>query len=220
MNQFYTYIHCKPNGDPFYVGKGKNKRAFRLERPENSQHQFTVNKYGKKNIQVFIFNCESEEQAFKDEIQQISQFRKEGYDLCNHTNGGDGPSGLIVSDEGRRKMSEAKIGKKRKPFTDETRLKMSNVQKGRIKIFSPEARKIMEEKVWIKGKIFSKEIREKISENRKGIKPSKKSIEMLIKRCKDIPLSIEHRKKISESKKGKPWTEARIIAQNKKKEMI
>jgi glutathione peroxidase-family protein len=34
-----------------------------------------VNKYGKEDIQVFLFPCESEEQAFADEIQQIAQLR-------------------------------------------------------------------------------------------------------------------------------------------------
>ena len=35
------------------------------------------------------------------------------------------------SDESRRKISEAKKGKKRKPFTEETRRKMSEVRKGK-----------------------------------------------------------------------------------------
>jgi hypothetical protein len=26
MISFYTYLHLKPNGDPFYVGKGCSKR--------------------------------------------------------------------------------------------------------------------------------------------------------------------------------------------------
>ena len=27
MSEFYTYLHCKPNGDIFYVGKGTGRRC-------------------------------------------------------------------------------------------------------------------------------------------------------------------------------------------------
>jgi hypothetical protein len=38
MAQFYTYLHCKPDGTPFYVGKGSGKRSnFMYDR--NPHHQ-------------------------------------------------------------------------------------------------------------------------------------------------------------------------------------
>jgi hypothetical protein len=30
MNKFYTYVHTKPNGEIFYVGKGTKKRSHQL----------------------------------------------------------------------------------------------------------------------------------------------------------------------------------------------
>jgi hypothetical protein len=120
---FYTYLHCLPDGTPFYVGKGIGIRAFKLSKHDRSTyHQRIVNKYGRENINVFIFSCESEDQAFSDEIQQIAQLKKEGHVLVNFTNGGDSaPSQLGVkrSAQSRMKMSLAHIGKKLKPRSAE-----------------------------------------------------------------------------------------------------
>lgn len=96
---FYTYLHCRPDGTPFYVGKGKGKRAFNLLR-RNPHHRNVVTKYGANNILVFVFPCESEDEALSDEIQQIAQLRAAGFDLANQTDGGDGvsnPSPLVRS---------------------------------------------------------------------------------------------------------------------------
>ena len=92
QSQFYTYLHCKPDGTPFYVGKGSGRRAHEFQR-RNRHHEFIVQKYGRKNIKVFIFACESEEQAFSDEIHQISQLRKEDIKLTNVSGGGEGATG-------------------------------------------------------------------------------------------------------------------------------
>ncbi|MFZ2541848.1 MAG: NUMOD3 domain-containing DNA-binding protein [Gallionella sp.] len=110
--QFYTYLHCRPDGMPFYVGKGHGKRAYRLHREENTHHQRIVAKHNAHNIQVFIFPCDTEQQALADEIQQIAQLRREGYTLCNQTNGGDGSSGYTHTPGARAKMSVAKKGRK------------------------------------------------------------------------------------------------------------
>lgn len=94
MKQFYTYLHCKPNGEPFYVGKGTGKRCYEFFKSRRSEHHLNiVRKYGRENIMIFVFPCDSEKQAFNDEIQQISQLRSEGFNLVNHTDGGEGHSG-------------------------------------------------------------------------------------------------------------------------------
>jgi len=105
----------------------------------------TIVKYGKQNIQVFIFDCESECQAFSDEIQQIKQLRDEGLPLVNQTYGGDGTSGYTPtkeqiakrvesrkgyknSEETKKKMSIAATGRK---LSDETKKKLSDYAKNR-----------------------------------------------------------------------------------------
>lgn len=118
MKNFYTYLHCKPNGDPFYVGKGFAARAFKFS-IRTQHHKNIVSKYGEGNIGVFVFSCESEEQAFADEIQQIAQLRKEGFTLVNLTNGGEGSTGCIASIETRMKLSAASLGRKQPPRSAE-----------------------------------------------------------------------------------------------------
>lgn len=111
--QFYTYLHCKPNGDPFYVGKGSGKRASNFYK-RNAHHKAIVAKYGKSNIGVYVFCCDSEQEAFADEIHQIAQLRSEGLILANVTNGGDGVSGLSkpVSEPQKEKLRITSLGNK------------------------------------------------------------------------------------------------------------
>ncbi len=124
--QFYTYLHCKPDGTPFYVGKGFGNRALNLTRRRNPFHQAIVAKYGKENIRVFVFECDSEERALSDEIIQIADLRRAGYNLCNQTEGGDGVSN--PSPDVRKRIGAGQRGKKRSP---EHCKKLSAAIKGR-----------------------------------------------------------------------------------------
>ena len=85
--------------------------------------------------------------------------------------------GHTVNEDTRKKMSEAKKGKKRKPFTEEHRKKMSESLKGRT---SPR-----------KGVTLSAETRRKLSESLKGRTSP----------MKGVTLSEETRRKISEAMK-------------------
>lgn len=111
MKHFYTYLHCKPNGDPFYVGKGCGRRSNDFTGGRNQHHKNIIAKHGKENILVYVFPCNSEAEAFADEIQQIAQLRAEGYDLCNQTYGGEGAAGLVCLPETRKKLAAANAGK-------------------------------------------------------------------------------------------------------------
>jgi hypothetical protein len=172
---FYTYLHCKPDGMPFYVGKGSNGRGHSKRHSDfinsrNQHHKNTVAKHGKENILVFVFPCESEEQALADEIQQIAQLRNEGYALCNISDGGDSVmSGKKHTPETIAKMSAIRIVKKRPEVFSKT------MSLARI------------------GMKFSKEHREKLSQAKIG-KPSNK---------KGVPISDEHKAKISTALKGR-----------------
>lgn len=191
---YYTYLHCKPDGTPFYVGKGSGRRSHDFVRNQNLHHKRTVEKLGKHNVKVFVFPCDSEALAFEYEVLWIAQLRQDRISLVNLTSGGDGPSGLVHSEEAKKKMSGAHKGKK---FSDDHRKKISNTLAGRKR---PE---------------FSEEWRAKISAAQRGRVPTDETRAKLSKASignkgalglKRGIRSAEHRLKLSIAMTGKtPW---------------
>lgn len=106
--QFYVYIHKKPDGTPFYVGKGHGKRAYKFN-GRNLYHQAILNKY-KGKIIVEVINCANELQAFDLEKIYIKQFRQYGYQLVNVTDGGEGVSGYKRTEQEKLANAERKRG--------------------------------------------------------------------------------------------------------------
>jgi len=102
MKQFYVYLHCKPDGTPFYVGKGFGDRAYDLNptrRRNNKHHQRIVKKYSKERILIEVQPCINEQEAFELEVLFILSLREDGIELCNFTDGGEGTAGYVYSEE-------------------------------------------------------------------------------------------------------------------------
>ena len=171
MNEFCVYLHFRPDGTPFYVGKGKPRRAKEFT-DRNKYHKHIVAKHGRDNIEVLIFQRESEQAAFADEILWIKTLREAGYSLANICDGGEGASGAVRTLEQRKTMSEAK-----KRMTVETKAKISAWHKGK-----KQPRESVEKmkanhrhaKPWL-GKHHSEETKRKLSEANKGKKRSAES---------------------------------------------
>ncbi len=100
----YAYIHCKPDGTPFYVGKGALRRV-KYFGERNSHHQNIVKKYGKDSLLYGVLECSTPEIAFDLEAGIIKCLKRAGYKLCNLTAGGDG--GTSPAPETRMRLSEA-----------------------------------------------------------------------------------------------------------------
>lgn len=111
MSDFYAYVHILPDLTPFYVGKGTMKRAHSLCKGRNVWHQRIVAKHGTENISVETVACGSEKEAFFRERMTIAALKSAGVALCNMSDGGEGPSGYLHTDEAKRKMSVANSGK-------------------------------------------------------------------------------------------------------------
>lgn len=107
---FYAYIHCKPDGTPFYVGKGDETRVSFKKRYHNRHHMNVLNKYGEDKILVGKMECSTEDIAFDLERGLIKRLRKMGVGIVNLTEGGDGTKGAVRSPEARARMAAAKIG--------------------------------------------------------------------------------------------------------------
>jgi len=100
----FAYIHCKPNGIPFYVGKGALRRVKYLGE-RNPYHKSTVEKYGKENILIGKLECSSDAIAFELEKGLIKCLKASGIKLTNFTDGGEGTSN--PTPETRKRLSEA-----------------------------------------------------------------------------------------------------------------
>jgi hypothetical protein len=153
---YYTYAFLREDRTPYYIGKGKGNRAYRRRdkgiKPPKDKSKILILK---QNL--------TEEESFRHEVYMIAVFGRKDLGtgiLHNRTNGGDGVSGAVVSDETRRKMSEALKGK---PRSKEIRRKISEAHKG--KTHSEKSRRNMSESQ--KGKTFSEETKRKLSEAKK-----------------------------------------------------
>lgn len=119
-NNYYVYQHVRLDTmEVFYVGKGTGNRAYSTKR-RNKYWQNIVNKVG---YHVEIVHAQlTEQKSFELEIETIANYRNIGYKLCNMTNGGEGSSGFMHSEESRAKIRA--FNKGRVPL-EETRAKMS-----------------------------------------------------------------------------------------------
>lgn len=121
--EFYAYVHCKPDGAPFYVGKGHGRRAYRLDK-RNDWHQRVVKKHGRENILVGTLACSSQVAAFELEKGIIKCLRRSGSSLTNLTDGGDGVAGLVVTQLTREKIAL----KLREHFSDPKNIERLSLQ--------------------------------------------------------------------------------------------
>lgn len=106
MMNFNAYIHARPDGTVFYVGKGSIARSKEMFRSRNPHHTNVVKKYGKENILVGSLPCSSDEISMELEKGLIKCFRRMGVDLVNQTDGGEGTKGLKKSAEECQAISE------------------------------------------------------------------------------------------------------------------
>ena len=102
---YYVYIHYrKDDGLPFYVGKGKNRRAGRKEQKRGKHWHSVVEKHG-YDIE-FAWKNIPEKEAFEWEIHLIEQFHLAGFPLVNHTDGGEGCSNKTQTDKKKQELRD------------------------------------------------------------------------------------------------------------------
>lgn len=138
MNNFYVYAYLRSKdsetalaGTPYYIGKGKNRRAW------NKKHNVSVPNDRSKIVLLKENLLDSE--AKELEINLISYYGRKDLGtgiLYNKTNGGDGNLGRIVTTDHRKKQSMALSGRisklKGRSITEEHKTKISMSNKGRV----------------------------------------------------------------------------------------
>lgn len=103
--RFYTYFWLREDGTPYYVGKGKGDRAYISE--GHGVHR------PKDAARILVQHWESEQKAFDMEKWWIHLFGRQDLGtgiLRNLTDGGEGQSGLVHSEETKKKMSQSHSG--------------------------------------------------------------------------------------------------------------
>lgn len=182
---FYAYVWLREDWTPYYVGKGSGSRAF--------QSDGHIVKRPKDRRRIKIYPCASEQEAFDLEKSLIVGCGRKNNGtgiLRNLTDGGEGASGTILSEETRRKISAALMGNQR--------------TKGYIP--SVEHRqKVSIALLGIKRKPVSEETREKIRKKLSGRKawPNGR-----------LPYSEEHRRKMSLAALGRiPWNKGKKMSE-------
>ena len=209
----YVYALAYPDGKVFYIGKGQGQRIDSHEwearrsvlGPHANTHKINIIRKiwasGGEVLKTRLAEFETGEEALFYEIALIFFMN----DLTNKTLGGDGALGHTVSEEARRKMSQAQMGKS---YGEERLRKMSEVQRG--KELSAETRNKIS--AGLKGKAHSEETRRKLSEahsNRTHAPHSeatRRKMSASRTGVKRGPFSEEHRRKLAEARRRRAPT--------------
>lgn len=108
--QFYIYRWIRlDTNTPFYVGKGKGRRAFDVKNGRNQYFKNIVNSVSTE-VEIVLDNL-TEAQAFEKEIEFIKLYKNLGYCEANLSLGGEGTSGNRQSIETIQKRISKSKGK-------------------------------------------------------------------------------------------------------------
>lgn len=169
INKFYVYIYERlTDGTVFYVGKGTGDRAFKGKR--NPHCENVKRKHGYK-ILILAENL-SELESFNLEIFLISHYRnKYGDKLTNRTNGGEGVSGYIQTEQDKMIKS---IRSKERWENEEFRIQQTKYRNNPDSVYHSEGFKKKLSSV-TKGELngnygnkWTDEMKKSLSEKKKG----------------------------------------------------
>jgi hypothetical protein len=139
MWKFYIYYHVRHDtGEIFYIGKGsirtKNfyERAYAIDRRNKIWKRIV----SKTDYEVGILcSCQTEDEAFKIEKELITLIGRKDLQkgsLCNLTDGGEGSTGLLISDELRAKRSINSSGPRSEVWINSIRAARKNGGNGGV----------------------------------------------------------------------------------------
>lgn len=108
--RFYVYILCRPNGKPFYVGKGSGRRIYDHDNEARSGHRChkcnIIRKIWQQGGEVqryTVFTTDDQDEAYAYEREMVAMFGREN--LANGTDGGMGGMGHKATPEERARRS-------------------------------------------------------------------------------------------------------------------
>lgn len=144
---YYVYLHIKEDdGTVFYIGKG-TKLRWCVSHSRNLHWKNTAKKHGVV-CEIVAHNLTAEESLILEKklIATYGRQDKKTGCLVNLTDGGDGVVNYVWTEEHRKKISEAGMGRK---HTEEFKQMVSRIHT---------------------GKTLSQETKDKIASKRRGVK--------------------------------------------------
>jgi hypothetical protein len=163
MARFYVYEHWRLDTDVcFYVGKGCGTRAYWMY-GRNRHHKSIQRKLEREGsaLEVRIVSAGLDEVlAHALEIDRIAFWRSVGVKLANATDGGEGVSGLKMSDAAKARMRAKKVGRL---LSVEHKAKIGAAHRGR----KPSPQNIEAVRRAQTGKLVSEAAKLKMSESAK-----------------------------------------------------
>lgn len=160
-------------GDRWDCHKGQLRGGYH----DNRHLQNAWNKYGEDNFSFIIIHDCTNKESVSDvnqlEIEYIQEYKNRGVCLYNIAPGGDGGLffGKHLPEDVKKKIGEKNrehmLGRK---LSEETKQKMSQSQKERYSLWSPQDRKEWGQKVGVqnKGRKWTPEQRTKLKNNKNG----------------------------------------------------
>lgn len=118
-NIYYVYQYLREDNTPYYIGKGKNNRAW------STQHKHKPK--DESRIQIIQENM-SEDDAHNLEIELIAKYGRKDIGtgiLRNMTDGGEGTSNRPVKESTREKLRGENNGMYGKHHTEEAKAKIA-----------------------------------------------------------------------------------------------
>jgi len=198
MNNFYVYAYLREDGTPYYIGKGKGRRAYLNGRIPPKPAYI-------ERIQMVKVNL-TEEEAFNLECKLIMEYGRRDLGtgiLQNRTAGGEGVSGRIATPESIQKRISKNTGKKRTPEQKErmrqaqlTRKQKTEEEKLQYSVNMSNAKKGIP--LGNKSDTHKENLSKALLLKYKGISKSEETKQKMRK-----PKTEAHRKAISEGRKAK-----------------
>lgn len=145
MKEYYTYAYLREDGTPYYIGKGQGNRITRRHYRRDGGY-FSAPK--DKNRILYLKRHLTEQEAFRHEQYMIGVYGRKDIGtgiLRNRTNGGEGPTGKVLSVETRKLIGDIQRGKPK--WTDADKERIRQQVTGRWETYSDEKKDIIRQKL-------------------------------------------------------------------------